>query len=164
MAKRGRKPLGKRELNRREKAKRAKYALEAASARTTKERVYKLARSKGASADKARAIAADLDAGVIQAHRDIVEIEKACLIGQLRAGVSDKVFKRVREKTGLSISTISRMAGGSKKAQSRVKGATSKQGRPYNPQQNTLTSLGVFLGMEIRAVPMTRGRRQTVSR
>lgn len=150
--------LSKREVNRRAKAKRAKYAAEAAMARTNKERLYKVARSKGIDATKARAIATDLDAAVIEAHRDVLEVEKACLIGQLRSAVADKNFSRIREQTGLSLSTISRVAGGKKVKQRRVKGDVSKTGRPYNPQQNTLTSIGIFLGMEIRAVPK-RGQR-----
>lgn len=124
-----------------------KYVRAAVQAATVKKRIYNLARSRGEKPKKARKIAADLDEAVIGAHREIREIEKACLVGQLAGEVHKvKVRGRIREQTGLALSTIKNLV----------------DGKTINPQQNTLTSLGVFFDMEIRAVPRTHGRRQSV--
>lgn len=153
--------LTKGERTKRAKETARKYMRASVTAKTTKGRIYNLARARGEPVAKARKIAADLDEAVVTAHRNMMEIDKAVLIGTLRAGIADKNFTRVREATGLSLSTISRIAGGKKAKRGRVKD-TSKTGRPYNPQQNTLTSIGIVLDMEIRAVPRTRGQRQKV--
>lgn len=113
---------------------------------TTRNKLYHAARKKGDSPKKARKIAKDLDAALIEANDHLVELDRQVLLGELRTGIAATSSTAIRRETGLTYTTINRLKNDPLE--------------DYHLRQTTLGSIALFLDLEI--VTKRRGRRNNV--
>lgn len=113
---------------------------------TVRNRAYHAARKKGESPKKARKIAKDLNKAIVEAHDELVELDRQVLFGELRTGIIATKATAIRQATGLSLATIARLKD--------------DPVEDYHPRQSTLGSIALFLDLEI--VTKKRGRRSNV--
>jgi len=113
---------------------------------TVTNRAYHAARKSGKTVKQARKLAKDLNKAVVEAHDQLVEIDRQVLFGELRTGIITTKATTIRQATGLALATIARLKD--------------DPIEDYHPRQSTLGSIALFLDLEI--VTKKRGRRSTV--
>lgn len=113
---------------------------------TVRNRAYHAARKKGETPKKARKLAKDLNKAIVEAHDNLVEIDRQVLFGELRTGIITTKSTAIRQATGLALATIARLK--------------EDPIEDYHPRQATLGSIALFLDLEI--VTKRRGRSSKV--
>lgn len=109
---------------------------------TVRNKIYHAARKKGEKPKKARKIAKDLNAAIIEANDHLVEVDRQALLGELRTGIAATAPTAIRRETGLTYHTINRLK--------------TDPLEDYHPRQSTIGLVALFLDLEI--VTKKRGR------